>query len=109
MAAVNSLICQMHKERQAPLTAESLQGWKYFRRLTPLLARLHQAGCARDKASNRSLHFDPYCTFLLLALFSPLARSLRALSQASGLAKVQQQLGIRRASLGSLSEAARVF
>jgi len=93
----------------APLQATDLQGWKYFRQLTPLLARLHDAGCQRDKAGNRTLHFDQYCTLILLALFSPLARSLRALSQASGLQKVQEQLGVGRASLGSLSEAARVF
>jgi hypothetical protein len=92
-----------------PLRETDLQGWKYFRRLTPLLRRLHDDGCARDKAGNRTLHFDHYCTLLLLSLFSPLARSLRALSQASELHKVQQQLGVPRASLGSLSEAARVF
>src|SRR5438105_12209778 len=92
-----------------PLQESDLQGWKYFRRLTPLLARLRDAGCARDRAGNRTLHFDQYCTLILLALFSPLARSLRALSQASGLHKVQEQLGVAPASLGSLSEAARVF
>jgi hypothetical protein len=93
----------------APLRESDLQGWKYFRRLTPLLRRLHDDGCARDKAGNRTLHFDQYCTLILLALFSPLARSLRALSQASELHKVQKQLGVPRATLGSLSEAARVF
>jgi hypothetical protein len=35
--------------------------------------------------------------------------SLRALQQASGLAKVQKLLGCQRAALGSLSEASRVF
>jgi hypothetical protein len=99
----------MQPEPQAPPGAEALQGWKYFRRLTPLLARLHDAGCARDKAGNRTLHFDQYCSLILLALFNPLSRSLRALSQASQLQKVQEQLGVKRASLGSLSEAARVF
>jgi len=94
---------------QEALKANDLHGWKYFRRLTPLLARLHEANCARDKAGNRDLHFDQYCTLILLALFSPLARSLRALSQASGLEKVQQRLKVRRTSLGSLSEAAGVF
>lgn len=93
----------------APLLESGLRGWGYFRRLTPLLARLRGAGCTRDKAGNRTLHFDQYCTLILLALFNPLARSLRALSQASGLRKVQEQLGVARASLGSLSEAARVF
>lgn len=99
----------MDAAADAPLQESDLQGWKYFRRLTPLLARLHDAGCDRDKAGNRRLHLDQYCTLILLALFSPLARSLRALSQASGLGKVQQQLGVARTSLGSLSEAARVF
>jgi hypothetical protein len=92
-----------------PLTAQALQGWKYFRRLTPLLARLHDAGCQRDKAANRTLHFDEYSALILLALFNPLVRSLRSLSQTSDLDKVRDQLGIRHASLGSLSEAAHVF
>jgi hypothetical protein len=92
-----------------PLNAKSLQGWRYFHALLPLLARLHEAGCARDKASNRKLHFDGYCALILLALFNPLARSLRGLVQASDLQKVQAELGIKRTSLGSLSEAARVF
>ncbi len=92
-----------------PLQESDRQGWKYFRRLRPLLARLHDAGCARDQAGNRQLHLDPYCALLLLALFSPLARSLRGLSQASGPRQVQEQLGARRAALGSLSEAAHVF
>jgi hypothetical protein len=92
-----------------PVREADLKGWKYFRRLLPLLARLRDDGCARDKAGNRTLHFDQYCALTLLALFSPVARSLRALQQASELKKVQQRLGVRRASLGSLSEAAGVF
>jgi hypothetical protein len=92
-----------------PLNAKALQGWKYFRRLTPLLARLHDDGCQRDKAGNRTLHFDEYGALILLALFNPLVRSLRSLSQASDIAKVREQLGVRHASLGTLSEAARVF
>lgn len=99
----------MQATPREPLIAEPLQGWKYFRRLTPLLAGLHDAGCARDKAGNRTLHFDQYCSLILLALFNPVARSLRGLSQASQLEKVQKDLGVRHASLGSLSEAARVF
>jgi hypothetical protein len=95
--------------KNAPLSAETLQGWKYLRHLTPLLERLHDAGCARDKAGNRTLHFDQYCALILLALFNPLTRSLRALSQASSLQQVQERCGVRRASLGSLSEAAGVF
>lgn len=42
----------MEATAHEPLNAETIQGWKYFRRLTPLLARLHDAGCARDGAGS---------------------------------------------------------
>jgi hypothetical protein len=74
-----------------------------------MLARLHEVGCQRDKAGNRQLHMDEYCLLVLLFLFNPVARSLRALQQASELRKVQRKLGSLRASLGSLSEATEVF
>jgi hypothetical protein len=99
----------MHAELPNAVTDENLQGWKDFRLLLPRLARLRDAGCERDKAGNRNLHFDQYCAFLLLALFNPVARSLRALIDASNLEKVQKQLGVKRTSLGSFSEAAGVF
>lgn len=83
-----------------------LTGFKYFDRLIPLVARLYEVGCARDTAHNRTLHYDHYCLLLLLALFNPTLRSLRALQQASTLKKVQRQLGCPRTSLGALSEAA---
>jgi hypothetical protein len=73
------------------------------------LARLHDAGCARDKAGNRQLHFDQYGMLILLYLFNPIVTSLRGIQQASELAKVQKKLGCSRASLGSLSEATSVF
>ena len=60
-------------------------------------------------AGNRTLHFDQYCMFVLLLLFNPVVRSLRAIEQASELRKVQRKLGCRRASLASLSEATDVF
>jgi hypothetical protein len=46
---------------------------------------------------------------VLLFLFNPTLRSLRALQQASRLKKVQRKLGCPRTSLGSLSEATDVF
>jgi hypothetical protein len=55
------------------------------------------------------LHFDQLAALQLLYFFSPALTSLRAMQQASGLAKVQQITGAGRFSLGSLSEAARVF
>jgi len=82
---------------------------KYFDKLAPLLSRLHEVGCDRDKAGNRPLHFDQYTMLVLLFLFNPVVRSLRAIQQASELRKVQRKLGCQRASLGSLSEATDVF
>jgi Transposase DDE domain len=95
-------------QRQSP-TEQQLTGFKYFKKLLPLFERLHDAGCARDKAQNRTLHFDAYCSLLLLALFNPILASLRAVQQASELAKVQKKLGCPRTSLGSLSESTAVF
>ena len=45
----------------------------------------------------------------MLAMFNPVARSLRALSQVSDLDHVRKRFGVGHASLGSLSEAARLF
>ena len=99
----------MTPKNSEPLATLGLRGFKYFRLLRPLLQRLHDAGTARDKAGNRSLHFDQYCTLVLLALFNPLVRSLRGMQRASELRKVQQRLGVPRTSLGSLSESSHVF
>ena len=86
-----------------------LLGFKYFKKIRKLLARLHDAGCQRDRAHNRTLHMDEYLTLFLLFMFNPICQSLRGLQQASQLRKVQRVLGVPRASLGSLSEAAGVF
>lgn len=88
---------------------EDVTGLKYFDKLGPLLARLHDVGCERDQAGNRTLHYDQYCLLVLLFFFNPIVRSLRALQQASELTKVQKKLGCLRASLGSLSESSHVF
>jgi hypothetical protein len=83
-------------------------GLKYFEKRKPLLERLHEVGCERDKAGNRELHYDEFCLFLLLGLFHPVVDGLRDLQQARELEKVQQRLNVRRVSLGFLSEASRV-
>jgi hypothetical protein len=86
-----------------------LVGFKYFKLLGPVLQQLHDSACARDRAGNRKLHFDQYAALMLLYFFNPIVTSLRGMQQASELSKVQRKLGCPRASLGSLSEAARVF
>ena len=91
------------------LTAKNIVGLKYFDQLVPLLKRLRDDGCARDKAGNRELHFDQYAALVLLYLFNPICSSLRAVQQASELPNVQSRLGCGRAALGSLSEASKIL
>jgi hypothetical protein len=91
------------------MEARDVRGLKVFDRLIPLLERLHEVGTERDRAHNRTLHFDQYCLLVLLYLFNPLVDSLRALQQASELEVVQKKLGVSRTSLGSLSESTNVF
>lgn len=97
------------KKKKDEITESDITGLKFFDQLAPLLKRLHDDGCERDRAGNRNLHFDQYCMLLLLYLFNPIVTSLRGIQQASALKKVQKKLGCARASLGSLSEATSVF
>jgi len=99
----------MAAKRREPIQERELTGLKYLSRISSLLERLRPVGCERDKAGNRTLFFDQYCSLILLYLFNPVVSSTRALVQASTLKKVQRKLGCSRASLGSLSEAASVF
>ncbi|MCX7422677.1 MAG: IS4 family transposase [Planctomycetia bacterium] len=99
----------MARKKRDEIQERDITGLKYFDQLAPLLERLHDDGCLRDKAGNRTLHYDHYCLLVLLYLFNPICSSLRAVQQASELPKVQKRLGCTRAALGSLSEAATVF
>ena len=78
------------------IVASDIQGLKYFEKLKPLLARLHDIGTERDKAGNRELHMDEYCILQWLWMFSPILTSLRALQQASELDNVRKKLGVAR-------------
>lgn len=95
--------------RRDAVDEDDVRGLKLFKALDPLLARLHKDATDRDRAKNRKLFFDQYASLLLLYFFSPSLTSLRGLQQASDLKKVKRRLGCSRASLGSLSEAGRVF
>jgi len=97
------------KKSKKKIEERDITGLKFFDQLAPLLARLHGDGCERDRAGNRTLHYDQYCMLLLLYLFNPIVTSLRGIQQASELKNVQKKLGSARASLGSLSEATSVF
>jgi len=96
-------------DEEPAIRERDVRGLKYFDQLAPLLERLHDVGCASDRAGNRTLHFDQYCLLILLFLFSPIVQSLRGLQQASQLKNVQKKLGCPRTSLGSLSESVSCF
>ena len=87
------------------LTESDLQGFRFFKRFKGLLDLLRP--CAAHR--NRLLHYDEYAMAVLFYFFNPAIGSLRGLQKASGFEKVQKALGIRRMSLGSMSESVRVF
>jgi hypothetical protein len=86
-----------------------LQGGRLIQRMQHALGRLHIAGTQRDRAGTRRLFCDQYLSLLLLYFFNPSIKSLRALQNTTNWEKTRQKLGIRRTSLGSLSEASSVF
>lgn len=95
-----------HRGDQPPIP---LQGQRLVLPALDLITRLHDAGSERDLAGNRKLFYDQYATLLLMYFCNPALDSLRALQQATGWERTREELGIERAALGSLSEAARVF
>jgi hypothetical protein len=99
----------MAPKRRPEINDENIQGAKYLTRFLHVLEPLQSAGTERDRAGNRTLFFDHLIGLLLLYFYTPILTSLRGLQQASTLKKVQKVLGCSRASLGSLSEASRVF
>jgi hypothetical protein len=96
-------------EPRTPLEEKDIRCLAHLRRVVSLLPRLHEVGCGRDKAGNRELFFDDYCKLVLLYLWNPLIDSMRTLQEATGLANVAKALGVKRFSLGSFSEAPRLF
>ena len=80
----------MVRKKRDRIQEQDITGLKYFDRLAPLLERLRDVGCERDRAGNRELHYDQYCLLVLLYLFNPIVTSLRGIQQASELTKVQR-------------------
>jgi len=103
------MISGMGMPRRQPITEKQLQGFKYFKKLLPLLDRLHDHRTERDRAGNRTLHYDQYLALMLLFFFNPIVTSMRGLVEASSLKKVRKRLGVSPTSLGSFSEAGSVF
>src|SRR3954451_2576453 len=93
----------------ADVTVDQLRGFKQLRRIAGLLGHLHHAGCGRDTAGNRELHFDDYVLLVLLYLFNPLIDSMRTLQKVADLPETRRRPGAPGFSLGSFSESCRVF
>lgn len=91
------------------VTDESLQGLKYLKRVFGAFEQLKEAGTERDRAGNRTLLYSQYAGLVLLSMFNPAMQSVRGLSDASALKRVQKLLGGGRVSIGSLSESTGVF
>ncbi len=92
-------------EERPDADVERLQGFRYLKQVGKLLAHLHE----HCDCHNRKLHYDEYATLLLFYFFNATITSLRSLRRLTDFDKVRRKLGIRRTSLGSLSEASQVF
>lgn len=95
--------------KRKTIAESDLAGFKYFKKILPVLDQLHDYATDNDIAGNRKLHFDQYICLQLLYFFNPIVSSMRGLVQASTLKKVQKQLNVCPTSLGSFSDAAKVF
>ncbi len=102
----------MERAAEVPKARESsdaggdgLQGFRYFKHVRKLLAHLH----GHCNCHNRKLHYDEYAALLLFYFFNSVITSLRGLRRATSFERTRRKLGIRRTSLGSLSEASQVF
>jgi hypothetical protein len=93
------------------LTERDLSRWRL---LEDFRARLAVAATQVSLAPtwsnpNRLLHYPDYLSLFLLGLLNPVVRTLRGLSAASHLARVQREVCTRPVSLGSFSEAQAVL
>ena len=50
------------RKRKPEIKNSDLSGLKYFEELAPRFEPLHESGCERDKAGNRTLHYDQFCS-----------------------------------------------
>jgi len=92
----------MSRKAKKPITAKDVKGLKYLRAFFEILEPLSEI----PVHGNRRFFMDEYVALLLLHFFNPVLGSLRALQQATGLENVQQAIGVKRTSLGAMSESA---
>ena len=96
-------------KKTAKNTGLTLEGVELLRQVFPILRTLAKAGTERDRARNRQLLYSQYASLILVSLFNPVLGTARALVAHSGVKRVRKLTGGSKVSLGSFSEAARVF
>jgi hypothetical protein len=99
----------MEHTNPEPLREKDILCLGHLQRVFSLLDALQDVGTERDTALNRRLFFNDYCKLVLLQIWNPLIDSVRRLQEAAVLGNVAKALGVKRFSLGSFSEAPRVF
>ena len=52
------MLWEMANKKREDVREQDVVGLKYFDRLRPLAASLHEDGCQRDRSGNRELHCD---------------------------------------------------
>jgi hypothetical protein len=96
----------MPRKSQPPLHSKDIKGLKYLRVFAEILEPLRQT----PVHGNRQFFMEEYVSLMLLHFFNPVLGSLRSLQQATGLENVQEVIGVKRTSLGAMSESAgKVF
>ena len=103
-----SAVVKDHQPHE-PLKEKDIVCLGHLKRVFTLLDALRDVGTERDTAGNRQLFFNDYCKLVLLYVWNPLIGSVRTLQEAVALDNVAEALGVKRFSLGSFSEAPRVF
>jgi hypothetical protein len=93
------------RRRKPKPNPRDIRGAKYLKSVFELLRPLH----SHKDCHNRNLHFDECVAYLLLYFFNPVITSLNGLQQVSDLRSVARKLKLPRFSMGSISEAMRVF
>lgn len=93
------------RPKKDSIGAEEVRGAKYLGNILGLLKPLH----SHCDCENRDLHYDEFVSYLLLYFFTPVLTSMRGIQQVSTLKKIQEKLKLPRFSLGSFSEAGRLF
>jgi Transposase DDE domain len=93
------------------LTEKDLGHWKILHRFRQQLEAVfeRQALPASFENPNRELTAPDHLSLFLFGLLNPVAQTLRGLSQASGLERVQQEVGSRVVPRSTFSEAQHVL